>query len=1044
MGRPSSYLGHAITPPSLESIQAPRPRLVNALNEKLDKKLILISAPAGFGKTTLLAEFSAQADRPVCWVRLTEADQDVMRLSEVLWTSLTRRFRRLRGAVRIEGLAGASSRALARAIAQALKDQVREPFVMVFDDVHWLNPSENGRAFLAELVKEGPDGQTIVTGGRELPDIPLVQLLASDQLATFDSDSLALRADELGEVVKRRTGEDVSEALVGDLMEETGGWVTGVLLSERLVSHHVPSLIAADEPLAYDYLAMAVFDRQPAAVQRFLLDSSVLPIMTAELCDSVLGRNDSQAMLNDLLRRGIFISVTDDDPKTYEYHQLFSSFLQSRAKTRDEQKHRRLLIRSARALSETDEWAEDAVELLMAAGEARGASRLAADLSAQITASGRLGTLRRWSDYFHQRRVPVPMLHSRLAFLLEAFGNRAAAFDALSRATQNAENLPEADRRGLQIRLLGFTAQRARDDENWSRMRSLLDELQTAISHDPLGRGQSELHQFRALYEADHLGDWHSAVRQAAAAINCLDAEDNSLVVGDTWITKSYIECYAGRLDWAEMSAEKAVLVHRLNDILYGKNSALMNLAYHKHLLGRFSEALPLLEEAKQSALALGSSDARNVVAITELEMISDLGLLNEAVARIAHLKGRTLEAEGFIFWKKYVCALEANLHRRAGDLTEASHAIAEGWKIKNAELHSRLVTEKLALLSRTAPEEVRSTLWGAWRRVPFRMQDRTLALFFLGRAWFSVGRHAKALWWTMAATATASKRGSLQMVAAELDADSEFHAFLSDQLRASSALDEIEGRIQKMHAAASRLVYRIAGRASIPKGFALTALGPATLRSGSSVVAPLTPQEMRLLVYLLEKGPVRGEALAEVFWPRSTPGNQASSLHTAVYRLRQVLGRENIDFSGGQYELTPTAISDYDVQQFYRSARQIDSLRSSQIAWQQIVRETLDQYSGPFLEGADDQWVLERRRELEAIYVELALRLGREANSREEAQASLHYLRLALRMDPYREDLNLAYMEVLSRLGRRVSKVQHERRYRRLLAKDLGIELKG
>jgi DNA-binding SARP family transcriptional activator len=453
---------------------------------------------------------------------------------------------------------------------------------------------------------------------------------------------------------------------------------------------------------------------------------------------------------------------------------------------------------------------------------------------------------------------------------------------------------------------------------------------------------------------------------------------------------------------------------------------------------------LPLLEEAKQSALALGSNDARKVVAITELEMISELGLLHEAVARIGYLKAQILEAEGFLFWKKYVCALDANLHRRAGDLAAASRAIAEGWRIKNAERHSRLVTEKLALLSRIAPDEVRPELWGAWRTVPFRMQDKTLVLHFLGRAWFSVGRHDKALWWAKAAAATASKRGSVQMLAAEIDVDSEFHAFLSDRLRSPTAFREIEARIQKMHAATSLLAYRFMGRAQTETGFALTALGPAMLRSGSSVVASLTPQEIRLLVFLVEKGPVRGESLAEIFWPGSTPENQASSLHTAVYRLRQVLGRENVVFSGGRYELTPTAISDYDAQQFYRNALQVESLRSSQIAWQQIVRETLDQYSGPFLEGADDQWVLERRGELEAIFLDLALRLGREADSREDAQASLHYLRLALRMDPYREDLNLAYMELLSRLGRRVSRVQHERRYRRLLAQDLGIEFPG
>ncbi len=95
-------------------------------------------------------------------------------------------------------------------------------------------------------------------------------------------------------------------------------------------------------------------------------------------------------------------------------------------------------------------------------------------------------------------------------------------------------------------------------------------------------------------------------------------------------------------------------------------------------------------------------------------------------------------------------------------------------------------------------------------------------------------------------------------------------------------------------------------------------------------------------------------------------------------------------------------------------------------------------------MDGDDDQWILERRAMLEGLYADLAVKLALGSRRRDDAEASLSYLRIALKIDPYREDLNLAYMELLSRLGRRVSQIQHERRYRRLLEQDLGIKFRG
>ena len=450
------------------------------------------------------------------------------------------------------------------------------------------------------------------------------------------------------------------------------------------------------------------------------------------------------------------------------------------------------------------------------------------------------------------------------------------------------------------------------------------------------------------------------------------------------------------------------------------------------------------LDRAKKAAAAVNSKYVEETVAISELEMISELGLLPEAVRQVGDLKESICKKEKYKFWKKYVIALQAALHRRSGDIAGATLAVEEGRSLPNANVHTRLVIEHLALLSKSSPDKVLSFVWSVWRSVPFTAQDRTLALFFLARSCYKMEDYKRATWWAQMALRRSSERGAIQMVAAELDVDHEFLNFLSDHIINSRELRAVELRIREMHASAIRHYRLTSERVSTKAGVKIVALGLPQVIVENSHVTSLAPLEIRLLVYLAENQRVRGEVLGELFWRGVAPEKQTSSLHTAIYHLRQSIGRDSIGFSSGQYYLESSVVQNYDVSHFSRGIGQSAELDPSKLPWSHVARETLDLYTGPFMDGDDDQWILERRAMLEGLYVDLAVKLALGSRRRDDAEASLSYLRIALKIDPYREDLNLAYMELLSRLGRRVSQIQHERRYRRLLEQDLGIKFRG
>jgi DNA-binding SARP family transcriptional activator len=217
--------------------------------------------------------------------------------------------------------------------------------------------------------------------------------------------------------------------------------------------------------------------------------------------------------------------------------------------------------------------------------------------------------------------------------------------------------------------------------------------------------------------------------------------------------------------------------------------------------------------------------------------------------------------------------------------------------------------------------------------------------------------------------------------------------------------------------------------------------LGQGIVMRDDETLSALTPFARELLFYIVDHQRVEREILVETFWPDYPPGRQTSNLHTAVYALRRAIGKEAILFDGSVYELSPAFPIEYDVLRFERTAAVADNLPHGDPRRLFALTEAINSYAGPFLSEFASQWVTERRRVLEMRYLDLAASYADEALLRSQPLRAVNTLRRALRIDPYRDDLNLRMLEALGRLGRRSEIVSHYQQYVRLLADELGLD---
>ena len=359
-----------------------RPRLAEALGDGLAGALILVSAPAGFGKTALLADWIRRDGQAAAWLSLDAGDNDPVRFWRHVAAALDRLLPGISAQVGplLGPPAPPSFDGLVTALVNELANRPGEDEVLlVLDDYHLVG-SRLVHASLDFLLEHLPPGLHLVLATRADPPLPLARLRARGQLTELRAADLRFTADEAAALLRQATGTDLAAVSVTALTARTEGWAAGLQLAGLSLrgQQDAAGFVAAfsgSHRYVLDYLAGEVLEHQPDHVRAFLLETSVLDRLSGELCDAVTGRTDSQAMLETIERAGLFLAPLDEVRGWWRYHQLFADLLRARLRQEEPGKLPGL-HRAAAAWCEARGLADETIRHALAAGEAAWAARL--------------------------------------------------------------------------------------------------------------------------------------------------------------------------------------------------------------------------------------------------------------------------------------------------------------------------------------------------------------------------------------------------------------------------------------------------------------------------------------------------------------------------------------------------------------------------------------------------------------------------------------------------------------------------------------------
>jgi LuxR family maltose regulon positive regulatory protein len=328
-------------PPANRPRVIPRARLLNLFDPESGKSFVLVSAPAGYGKTTLLSEYAQSllgSDIAVAWYALDPSDNDPITFGLYLFTSLIQAFgenpematisQRLRVVTEID------LQTILPSVINFMASSER-PCTLILDDYHLIS-SPAIHSAVAFLLEHLPQNLRVIIGSRADPPLPLARLRARGNMIEIRTADLRFKMDETRLFLNEVMDLGLSTDGVVALEERTEGWIAGLQLAALSLAGQMDkegyiASISGSHRYLVEYLLEEVIDRQPPEVQNFLLATSILERLSAPLCDAILGENfDSAAILEYLERANLFVIALDEQNCWYRYHHLFGNFLQTR------------------------------------------------------------------------------------------------------------------------------------------------------------------------------------------------------------------------------------------------------------------------------------------------------------------------------------------------------------------------------------------------------------------------------------------------------------------------------------------------------------------------------------------------------------------------------------------------------------------------------------------------------------------------------------------------------------------------------------------
>ena len=1039
-----------LTPPRRRSDTIRRTRLHGVLSDAFDYDVVLISAPAGYGKSTLAVDWLEEVELPSAWLTLDAQDRDPLRLFANLVAALRVPFPDALGdlAARLEaGAVPTHAGHLVSELASTVQEEIDDLFLVVLDDLHELNGAPEALRVVDALIQSTPLNMRLYLLSRDWPP------LASTARAIGQRRALRLTVDDMQfteeEAIEFLQRSSITEQRgQRELVRRAGGWAAALAI---LADHYDPErtggepVAAQSEFVLADFIEHEVLGRLPAASVDLLTICSIVPSFDADLARDLAAEPEAGELLRDLERTSHLITATGDG-RSLRMHALLRDHLAERLERRFPEQPRRLR-RTAAALYAQRSMHREAISMSIEAEDWPEAVLGVLDIHDELYQRGEWATLTGWLE-----RLPLDVLHAEPDLLMM----RARLATKASRGQAALAELDELPEEGLSAE------QRAR----------------------------RELYRSAALRQLNHLPEALSAgTRARALALEELPDDaplisEIDLEQGIAMSLSGQFEAARDRLEEAAAGFERAADHHRAAEALHELGTVLYDLGWLAESDRSFTEAQRRWRVlADPRALVATMNNKGNVQHMRgELETARDT--FNDVVRRSRELREPRFEAYG----QESLAVVERDLGNL--ELAESLYSIAlhAAEEIDDAVLMAN-VTYGLALTYRERGDWSRAeTLLDHALRVAEQsgaMHEQVRCLIGLGanRLGEQRFREAVPLLERAAAGATDSNARREEALACLLLASAYFHTRgrtkAIEQLRRMHEIVQELGYDQFLHAearqmadvleyAASRklgggyfsdLSARLrpvedgdgaAGTKTAPEAgprIRAEAFGePRVFREGRRVTdfewrSGRSKEMFFLLLHFA--APAKKEQVAVELWPELEPTRLNSNFHGTLYRLRRALGPQVIVQSDEGYQVNPRTPIAYDAREFVEHARYAGRAREGEGEddWSAHLTAATHLYHGPFLATFDSEWAVIARRQYEQDYVDCLLALARRALRHDGLDEAISLSESVVETDPLNEEAVMVLMRAHARAGALDLATRSYRRLHRLMDTELELE---
>ncbi len=995
-----------------------RERLIEALSRARERRIALVSAPAGYGKTTLLLDFAQAAREPVCWYALDERDRDALTFLRYLLASAREQYPEFGSELAAELTSGnpiIADRAVELLIAAM---QSGPPLTFVLDDFHYLDEAEPELTQIIEgwLYRLPPDCHVILSG-RTQPQLGILPLMSVRQeVDTIGATDFSFTCEEVVHLFRDVLQRDVSLDDAQHLANVSEGWAGAlVLLAERVqMSRTAISLehLRGSDTL-FQYVKLEQFDPLANDLKEFLTGSAVPRWLDEQFLDELLDVTDAEARLNQLRRLNLFVLTEEANGRRTRYHRLFRAFLVSHLRSQQPERFRELNIRGAELMEKAEQWEEAVYHYIQAGGWER-IVQVTDRVGWQMFEEGRWDTLAEWLDAVPDEQLAQqPKLMLWKARILHNVSQIDLALSLLSRAIASFEASQEWALQAEALVIEGMCL-RAKGDHEASKQ-ALKKAEALLLAHDGPAPLLTEARKQLGI-SLNWCGELKQAETELRGVLDIYEAKGDvynvALVADDLAIALAQM----GRLADAAIYFERA----RQCWLKLGNDAAHLrtvnNLGVLYYLQGEFDQAETVLGEGLDRAGRLSNARPEMYLRQNLADLKRDKGEYGLAIELYSEVL-RLAQTMDEVLISSYISDGVAKTYRLMGDAANsgawAQRALALAEE-KGGTLEIGVSSTTLGLIKRDAGDLKAATVLleraVSLLRESEAKRELATALFHLASVHFSLKRKRLALEALDEVARLVSDLGYDHFVRLEALRNPLLVQYAAANKLAGEYFARLLKTMKGSRKAAAPVQVEAIESAPETQTEAVHAYGFGNVRV-ELAGREITDLEWRsekskemFFYFLCNRRPLRKEEIVAALWPDLPHEKTTSAFHSNMYRLRKALYPEVIAKDSGRYILDPRSQFEFDVERFQELLAKAGSRPNGSEETISLMGQALALYSGPFAMDFYSEWAETLRWQLAEQHMSLLTTLATVFSDAKEYKRSADICQRILELDEYNE----------------------------------------